>query len=256
MGIFLSLLFAYDIISALETFININYIFMIVDTWGQMLTNSFQGLWTGIIMFIPSLIVALVILFIGWAIGALVSKAIEKFMQIIKFDDALKRAGFENIVKRAGLNLNSGLFIGSLIKYFIVVVFLIASFDILGLNQVTAFLQQIVLGYLPQLIIAILILLVGAVVGDAMHRVVVASSKTAGITSANFLGSVTRWGIWVFAILVALSQMGIAGAFIQTLFTGFVVAVSLALGLAFGLGGQEPAKRTIERIQEELKHRN
>jgi small-conductance mechanosensitive channel len=89
-----------------------------------------------------------------------------------------------------------------------------------------------------------------------MHRVVVASSKTAGITSANFLGSVTRWGIWVFAILVALSQMGIAGAFIQTLFTGFVVAVSLALGLAFGLGGQEPAKRTIERIQEELKHRN
>jgi small-conductance mechanosensitive channel len=177
-------------------------------------------------------------------------------MQIIKFDDALKRAGFENIVKRAGLNLNSGLFIGSLIKYFIVVVFLIASFDILGLNQVTAFLQQIVLGYLPQLIIAILILLVGAVVGDAMHRVVVASSKTAGITSANFLGSVTRWGIWVFAILVALSQMGIAGAFIQTLFTGFVVAVSLALGLAFGLGGQEPAKRTIERIQEELKHRN
>ncbi|MDQ5949145.1 MAG: hypothetical protein QG589_271, partial [Patescibacteria group bacterium] len=93
---------------------------MIVDTWGQMLTNSFQGLWTGIIMFIPSLIVALVILFIGWAIGALVSKAIEKFMQIIKFDDALKRAGFENIVKRAGLNLNSGLFIGSLIKYFIV----------------------------------------------------------------------------------------------------------------------------------------
>ncbi len=229
---------------------------MITDTWAQMLTNSFQGLWTGVIMFIPSLIVALVILFIGWAIGALVAKAVARFMGMIKFDEALRRAGFEEVVKRAGLNLNSGHFVGALIKYFIVVVFLIASFDILGLNQVTAFLQQIVLGYLPQLIIAILILLVGAVVGDVMYRVVTASSKTAGVTSAGFLGTITRWGIWIFAILVALSQMGIAGAFIQTLFTGFVVAVSLALGLAFGLGGQEPARKTIERIQEEFKHRN
>lgn len=212
-------------------------------------------MWTGIIMFIPSLIVALVILAIGWAIGALLSSLIEKVMKSIKFDEALKRAGFEELVKRAGLNLNSGHFIGELIKYFIIVVFLVASFDVLGLGQVTAFLQQIVLGYLPQLIIAVLILLVAGVVGDVASRVVVASSKTAGITAAGLLGAVTRWGIWIFALLVALSQMGIAGTFIQTLFTGFVVAVSLAFGLAFGLGGQEPAKRTIERIQEEIKMR-
>lgn len=229
---------------------------MIVNTWGNVLNNSFQSLWTGILMFIPSLIVAIVILFIGWAIGALVEKAIDRFFKMMKFDEALKKAGFEETVKRAGMNLNTGKFLGSLIKYFIVVVFLIASFDVLGLNQVTAFLQQVVLGFLPQLIIAVLILLVGAVVGDVMNRIVVASSRTAGITSANFLGAVTRWGIWVFAILIALSQMGVAGAFIQTLFTGFVVAVSLAVGLAFGLGGQEPAKKTIERIQHEISHRD
>ena len=84
-------------------------------------------------------------------------------MKMIKFDEALRKAGFEGVVKKAGLNLNSGKFIGALLKYFVIVVFLIASFDVLGLNQVTAFLQQVVLGYLPQLIIAILILLVGAV---------------------------------------------------------------------------------------------
>ena len=228
---------------------------MIVDTWGSVLNNSFQSLWTGVITFIPSLIVALVILCIGWAIGALLQKAIEKFMKSVKFDEALKKAGFEDVVRKAGMNLNSGKFVGSLVKYFVIVVFLIASFDVLNLNQVTVFLQQVVLGYLPQLIIAILILLVGAVVGDVMNRIVVASSKTAGITSANFLGVVTRWGIWIFAILIALSQMGVAGAFIQTLFTGFVVAVSLALGLSFGLGGQEPAKKTIERIQNEISNR-
>lgn len=225
---------------------------MIYNTWSQVLSSSFQGLWTGIVMFIPNLIVALVIVLIGWAIGALIAKAISKFMDVIKFDEALKKTGFENLVKKAGLNLNSGKFIGALVKYFIIVIFLIAAFDVLGLNQVTAFLQQIVLGYLPQLIIAVLILLVGGVVGDAMSKVVVASSKTAGLSSANFLGAVTRWAIWVFAILVGLSQMGIAGTFIQTLFTGFVVAVSLALGLSFGLGGQEVAKKTLEKIQEEI----
>src|SRR3989344_3771752 len=225
---------------------------MILNEWGNVLSTSFQGLWTGVIMFIPNLIVAIVILLIGWAISAIVYRGISTFMKMIKFDDALRRAGVDDVVRKAGLNLNSGHFVGKLVQYFIIVAFLIASFDVLGLSQVTAFLQQIVLGYLPQLIIAVLILLVGSVVGDAMSRVVMASSRTAGLTHANLLGAVTRWGIWIFAILVALSQMGIAGAFIQTLFTGFVVAVSLALGLAFGLGGQNAAGKTVEKIQHEI----
>ena len=225
---------------------------MIIDTWAQVLNNSFVGLWTGVVMFIPSLIVALVILGIGWAIGSVVGQAVSKFVLAIKFDEALKRAGFEEIVKKAGLNLNSGHFVGKIVQYFIVIAFLIASFDVLGLNQVTAFLQQIVLGYLPQLIIAVMILLVGSVVGDVMSRIVMASSRTAGLSHASLFSTLTKWGIWIFALLVALSQMGIAGAFIQTIFTGFVVAVSLALGLSFGLGGQNAAARTIEKVQHEI----
>ncbi len=207
-------------------------------------------------MFIPNLIVALVILCIGWAIGVAIDKAIAHFMRMIKFDEALKTAGFDDFVKRSGMSLNSGKFIGALVKYFIIVVFLIASFDVLGLNQVTAFLQQVVVGYLPQLIIAVLILLVGAVVGDVLSRVVMATARTANLMQANLLGTVAKWAVWVFAILVALSQMGIAGAFIQTLFTGFVVAVSLALGLSFGLGGQAAAARTLEKVQHEISHHN
>jgi small-conductance mechanosensitive channel len=229
---------------------------MILDTWGQVLNNSFQSLWTGVIKFIPNLIVALVIFCVGWAIGALVAKGISHFMKLIKFDEALRRAGFEEFFKKSGLNLNSGNFLGALVKYFIIVVFLIASFDVLGLNQVTAFLQQVVIGFLPQLIIAVLILLVGGVVGDVLSRIVVASARTANLTQANFLGVVSKWGVWVFAILVALSQMGIAGAFIQTIFTGLVVAVSLALGLSFGLGGQNAASKAIEKIQESVSAHN
>ena len=225
---------------------------MILETWGQVLNASFQNLWAGVIMFVPNLIVALVILCIGWAVGSLISKGITHFMKMVKFDEALQKAGFEEFIRKAGLNLNSGKFLGGIVKYFIIIVFLVASFDVLGLNQVTEFLQQVVVGYLPQLIIAVLILLVGVVVGDVLSRVVVASAKTAGLSSANLLANVSKWAVWVFAVLVALSQMGIAEAFIQTLFTGFVFALSLALGLSFGLGGQSAAARTIEKVQNNL----
>ena len=228
---------------------------MILNTWGGVLSASFQNLWAGVLMFIPNLIVAIVIFIIGWAVGAIIEKGIIHFMKMIQFDEALKKAGVDDLVRRSGLNLNSGRFLGGLIKYFIIVAFLIASFDVLGLSQVTSFLQQIVVVYLPQLIIAVLILLVGGVVGDVLSRIVVASAKTANIAQANFLGVVSKWAVWIFAILVALSQMGIAGGFIQTLFTGFVVAVSLALGLSFGLGGQQAATRTLEKIQHEISNR-
>lgn len=227
---------------------------MILETWRQVLTTSFHGLWAGVVLFLPNLVIALVIFCIGWAIGSIVAKGIEHFMKAIQFDEALRRAGFESVVKKGGLNLNSGRFLGALVKYFIIVVFLIASFDVLGLNQVTAFLQQVVVSYLPQLIIAVLILLVGGVVGDVLSRIVSASARTAGLSMANMLSVVSKWAVWIFAILVALSQMGIAGAFIQTLFTGFVVALSLALGLSFGLGGQNAAARTIEKVQSEISH--
>lgn len=225
---------------------------MPLETWGGILKTSFQGLWSGVVMFIPNLIIALVILFIGWAIGHAVAKAIAHFMKAIKFDEALQKAGFESFVKKAGLNLNSGHFLGSIVKYFVIVVFLIASFDVLGLEQVTDFLRGVVVDYLPHVIVAAFVLLVGGVVGDVAARVVSASAKSAGISSANFVSAVTKWAVWIFAILVALSQLGIGSAFIQTLFTGFVVAVSLALGLSFGLGGQGAAGKVIDRVSDRI----
>ena len=133
--------------------------------------------------------------------------------------------------------------------------FLIASLDVLKLTQVNTFLTD-VLNYLPQVIVAVIMLLAAAVIAEAMQRVVIGSAKAANIVSASFLGSVTRWAIWIFAIIAALFQLGIAPFFIQTLLTGVVVALALAFGLAFGLGGQEAAARTIERVQREISERH
>ncbi len=229
---------------------------MLLNTWGQVLTLSFQNLWLGVAGFVPNLVIAIVILILGWLVGVLFGRAIWQVFKSLKIDDALRRTGFESFVRRGGVDLDSGAFVGGLVKWFVIVIFLVAALDVLGLSQVNFFLQDVVLGYLPRVLAAALVLLVAGVIGDATGRVVVTAAKTAGVESAHFVGAIARWAIWVFAILVALSQLGIAAAFSQTLFTGVVIAVSLALGLSFGLGGQEAASRFIERLRGEMSGKN
>lgn len=229
---------------------------MILQTWGDVLTQSMQDIWMGIANFVPNLIVAIIIFVIGWVIGALLARVVSQVIKAIKVDTALKSAGVESVLNKAGFNLNAGEFVGGLVKWFIIVVFLVASLDVLGLSQVNNFLREVVLTYLPQVIVAVFILLVAAVIAEAMQKIVVGSAKAAEIKSANLLGAVTRWAIWIFAIVVALYQLGIATAFIQTLFTGVIVALSLAFGLAFGLGGQEAAAKYIDKVKEEISHRH
>lgn len=229
---------------------------MILNTWGEVLRLSFQNLWLGIVSFVPNLVIALIILVLGWLLGALFGRAIWQVFRSLKVDEALRRAGFESFLKRGGIRLDSGAFIGGLVKWFIIVVFLVAAFDVLGLSQVNLFLQQVVIAYLPRVLVAALVLLIGGVLGDVVERVVVTAARTAEVRSAHFAGTIAKWAIWIFAILVALSQLGIAAAFSQTLFTGIVIALSLALGLSFGLGGQEAAARFIERVRGEISEHN
>lgn len=217
------------------------------------LSESAQGVGFGLVDVAVAIVLAVVVFVIGWLIGVLVSRVIEHVVKTIKLDSLLSAAGIDDLVKRMGLTLNSGRFIGELVKWYVIVVSLILSFDILGLNQVTGFLSGIAIGYLPQVISAVLILVIAAVIAEAMRKTVVASAKAADISSANFAGSVTKWSIWVFAILAALFQLGIAATFIQTIFTGVVVALALALGLSFGLGGQEAAKDYLAKIKQEIR---
>jgi len=223
------------------------------ETWSVGLRDSFDSLWGGVVSFIPSLIVAIVIFVVGWAIGSLLGQVVNQIIKSLKIDNLLRSAKVDEVLKRAGFNLDAGRFVGDLVEWFIIVVFLVASLDVLGLTQVTAFLNQVVLLYLPQVIVAVLILLVALVIASVMQRVVVGAAMAAGIQSANFLGSVTKWAIWIFAVLMALFQLGIAAPFVQTLFTGFIVALSLAFGLSFGLGGQQAAAGFIEAVREEIK---
>lgn len=225
---------------------------MFLTTWANVLTQSFQNLAYGLVAFIPNLVLALIIFIIGWIVGAVLGRIVAQAVTALRVDQALRAAGVERVLDRSGFTLNAGAFLGFLVKWFFIIVFLVASLDVLGLTQVNEFLTGVVLGYLPQVIVAVLILLLAAVIGEAAQRVVAGAARAAGIRAASLIGTLARWAIWIFAILVALDRLGVS-PLIQTLFTGVVVAFSLAFGLAFGLGGQAAAARYIEKLQNEIK---
>ncbi len=228
---------------------------MIVQSWVDVLQQSFTNLLASVINFLPSFVFAVIIFVVGWFIGALLGRIIAQAVRSIKVDQALRSAGVGDIVSRAGYTLDSGAFLGALVQWFVIIVFLMWALQVLALTPVTLFLQQVVVSFLPQVIVAVMIVLIGAVLAELVQNVVTGAARAAGIRSAGFAGAIARWSIWVFAIAVALSQLGIGAQYFQTLFMGIVVALSLAFGLSFGLGGQEAAARFIEKTREGLHHK-
>ena len=113
------------------------------------------------------------------------------------------------------------------------------------------FLQQI-LSYIPQIIVAVLILVVGTIAADIAKKVVSGSAAIANVRSAKMVGSIAYYAIWILTLVTALDKLGIFGYFGQILFTGLVVMVALAFGLAFGQGGKESASRWISKITDDL----
>jgi len=225
------------------------------DNLGMAIESSFVSVFQGAVEFIPELLLALILFILGLFVGSFVGKGIKEILNRIGLNKVLRNETMERASRRAGYEFNLSNFIGFLVKWFLIIVFTVAALQVLGLGEIEAFLGGVV-AYLPQVLAAVIILLIGGILGEFLQNLVQASARTANIRSANMLGIVARWAIWVFAALAALSQLGIASYFVQTFFTGIIVAAALAFGLAFGLGGRDAAGRYLEKMQSEMSGRD
>ena len=222
---------------------------MVAQTWSEVIAGSLQNLWLGFINFLPNFIGALIILIVGLVAATGLGSLVEKIFTAIKLDQFLLKLGLAPYFERAGLKLHAARFLGRLIYWFLVVAFILAVSDILGLFAFSGFLRS-VLGYIPNIIAAVLILLVSVVLGGFLRRVVVASVTSARLHAANFLGSLTWWSVVLFGFLTALVQLNIASSIINSIITGFIAMLALAGGLAFGLGGRDYASSLISKLRD------
>lgn len=217
----------------------------------DIVRESLLTLWTAVAGFLPRLIAAIVVFLVGWLIAVLIGKLAYHIVKVLQVDRALESVGFKRAWERSGFKLNSPYFFFELVKWFFVIVFLLSAANILGLTQVSNFLTTVVF-YIPNVIVAAIVLLIGILVAKFLEGLVRASVKAADLVSANFLAALTKWAVVIFSLLVALDQLGIAQEIIRIVVIGIVAAAAGALGLSFGLGGQKHAEQFIAEMKKKI----
>jgi len=227
---------------------------MIVQSWTDVVIGSLQGLWLGFAAFVPRLIGALVVIIVGLIVAAGLGTLVEKIFDALRLDSFLAKLGLAPYFERAGLRLRASRFLGQLVNWFIIIAFLLAASDSLGLFALSGFLKD-VLAYVPNVIAAVLIMLAAVVLGSFLKKLVSASVMSAKLHAAHFLGTLTWWSIVVFGFLTALVQLNVAASIINSVITGFIAMLALAGGLAFGLGGREYATYLIGRLRDHTEPR-
>ncbi|KKQ61145.1 MAG: CmpX protein [Parcubacteria group bacterium GW2011_GWE2_38_18] len=217
------------------------------------ITISFINLWNRIIGFIPQLLAAIVVFIIGLIIANVLAGLIKKAVYWLKIDDLFNRIGINKKIKSFGWDFTIADVLAWFVKWFVIFVTLISTADILQLPQISQFFDSVV-AYIPRLFVAVVILTLGFIIGEFVSNVIRKTEQMNKITSdsSNLIAMISEWAIIIFSFMAAFVQLGIAVSLLNILFTGIVFMLSLAGGLAFGLGGRESAARILDDLSRKI----
>jgi hypothetical protein len=209
----------------------------------SMIPATINSVVISIANFIPRFISGLIVLLIGIILATFLKQILLELFKFIKLEAMLKKYG---VPESEGVNWSN--ILSELVRWFIIVLFLVPTADVWGLGKFTEILNNLLL-YLPNVFIAVLLLLVGFAVAKLVHDLLRASIHSVSPEISKTIALVGRWSVLVFVGLVALNQLGIASDLIRILFTGIVAMFAIAGGLAFGLGGQDTARELLDKLR-------
>ncbi|MEK7559605.1 MAG: hypothetical protein AAB521_04840 [Patescibacteria group bacterium] len=215
---------------------------------GTTLVASINAGLVLLVAFIPKFVLGLVILLIGIIIASILKQAVLELSKALKVETFLKKYG----VPEARDEFSWTSILAEIVRWFVIILFLLPTADVWGLPRIDTVLNQVLL-YIPNVFVAVVIAMIGFVFARIAHDVVLASAKGLSPDTARTVASITRWAIAVFVILAVLNQLGVAADLVKILFTGFVAMLAIAGGIAFGLGGQSSAKDVIEDVRKKLR---
>jgi hypothetical protein len=217
-----------------------------------VVTGAWNAFATKITAFLPELIGAIIIFVAGWIIARLVKLAVEKLLKLVRFNTATEKTGVRAFLKKGEIVKTPSEIVGSLVYWFIMILVIIASFDALGLPIVSDLLNSIFL-YIPNVVAAIIVLVLGLLLGNLLAAVVRTAASNAGLKNAEGLGKLSLYAIVFFSAAIALIQLGIGEEIVVSAFGIGFGAAALAMAIAFGLGGKDVAAEYLKRWLEEKK---
>lgn len=211
--------------------------------------TSLQDNLVAVITLIPNLIAAVIITVIGWLVGIAAAKVIEKILGAIKFEDFLSKHKVSDALGK----LKVSRVLIKLTEYYIILIFLQAAVSLIGLGTITDFMRSLLL-YAPVLVGAALIFVLAAVLGELVKEKITAFEPKSRL--AVYTGRALKLIVIIMGLVVGLSTMGFDVSIITltfvTLIQGLIYGVALALGIAFGLGGQDTAKELVKKAKERV----
>lgn len=210
---------------------------------------SFTAFWTQLAGFVPQLIAALVLLFLGWLFANLIRTAVMKLLDVLKFDTLAERTGIEAFLKQGNLDLSLSRILAKLAYWIVIFIVIVVVANSLGLHMVADLFNKVVL-YIPNVIVAILVLVFGILVARFINRLVFAYLNNVGVQGALTISTLSEYGVIVFVVFVALEQLAIGTELLTAAFQIGFGAIGLAFALAFGLGGREWAASVIKKLTE------
>ena len=212
----------------------------------QAVVYSLWGALDRFFSFLPALIGALLIIIIGWFVSGLIARLIERGLKAVGLESAVEKSGIGEFVRRSGTALTVSGVIAALIKYSIFLIFVQAAANVLGIPQLTEIINRIIL-FIPNVIVAMAIIVIGSFIAKFLAGLVRSSVSELGVGNPNLLANLTQYAVIGFAVIAAIDQLGIAATVVNSLLIGLIGAISLAVGLAFGLGGREVAAEITQK---------
>jgi hypothetical protein len=219
-----------------------------VIEWKNLIVEPVIQMLTRIMAYLPVLLGALVILIVGWLVAKAIKRIVDWLLKLIRFDVLADKAGISEILKKGNLEISAGEVISSLVYWLIVIMVLVMTVDALGLPKASDVLASL-FAYVPKVIAALLVLVVAMFLASFVSGIVRTAAGNADLPRPEIFAAVSRWAIIIFAITIALEQLGIASLLVTTTFNIILGGVCLALAIAFGLGGKDTVAKYLEGLK-------
>lgn len=216
-----------------------------ISNWGEAALTSVAAALAMFLAAVPRVIGFILILIIGWFVANLIAGLVAGLLRRVNFNSLADRSGLSGFVSGMGVETDPAGFLALIVKWFIRLIALVVAFDALGLPAVSDVLRTFLL-WIPNLVVGVLVLVIGGLLANAAAGLVRGAASQAQLGNANMLAAIAKTAVWIFAIVVAVNQIGVATTLVNTLFMGVVGAAALALGLSFGLGGQNTVRQIVD----------
>jgi len=214
--------------------------------------QSLNQFWIDIGAFLPNLLVAILLLIVGWVVAKIIRNLTIRGLRFLRVDVFAERSGIEDFLLKGGVRFTAVTLIAALIYWTILFVFFLAVLNTLGLDVAADLFNQVIL-YIPNVVVAIALLIFGALFAQFVQSALFTYFNNIGVSGSRLVSGIAKYAIIVFVISISLEQLAIGGDILVSAFQIAFGAFCLALALAFGLGGRDWAARVIDNVSKKAK---